>query len=92
MWTSAEESSYITTAKLSWRRRCDRALTFLLVLYLFFVSQILMTTSMKTMLRLLLRIGSFRGDRDADDIDVLSTSPVTTATAAGLSVTAENTT
>lgn len=51
-----------------WWSRCDRALTFLLALYLFFVSQILLTTSMKTMLRFLPQIDSFctgvLGDRN----------------------------
>lgn len=56
-----------------WWARCDRALTFLLALYLFFVSQILLTTSMKTMLRFLPQIDSFctgvLGDRNNATVD-----------------------
>lgn len=56
-----------------WWARCDQALTFLLALYLFFVSQILLTTSMKTMLRFLPQIDSFctgvLGDRNNATVD-----------------------
>lgn len=56
-----------------WWSRCDRVITFLLALYLFFVSQILLTTSMKTMLRFLPQIDSFctgvLGDRNNTTAD-----------------------
>lgn len=52
----------------------------MLVLYLFFVSQILLTTSMRTMLRLLPQIGLFCGS-GANDIDASAPSTVATTTA-----------
>lgn len=57
--TTTTTTTTNTSSSSVWWFRCDRAFTFLLALYLFFVSQILLTTSMKTMLRFLPQIDSF---------------------------------
>lgn len=67
------DASIFARERSDWWARCDRALTFLLALYLFFVSQILLTTSMKTMLRFLPQIDSFctgvLGDRNNTTVE-----------------------